>query len=334
MQYSLAQTKNCSISRGHGQPDLVLIKGLEHHREMELAVSEFQVPKPLDAPPVNERALVSRLRAQGQAELGEFGVLQAALDVAAYARLQSNQPLPDFAEIIEKLNALARDAGDWVAVYNALPPAEEQVDWLRQVVVSRGGFSGATQNYDASENADIVSVVENRRGLPVSLGVIYIHLGRSCGFEIEGLNFPGHFLLRIKSDQGSVIFDPFNDAQLLEPQDLRATLKRFHGPGAEMDLSFTRAVSDRDVLFRMQNNLKIRALRESRLEDAVLIIERMLLVNPGNGVLWQEAGLTHQRLGNLRAAVLAFENAVETMQEPALSVQVQTLLDEARRQLN
>ena len=101
-----------------------------------------------------------------------------------------------------------------------------------------------------------------------------------------------------------------------------------------MDLSFTRSVRDRDVLTRMQNNLKIRALRESRLEDAILVLERLLLLEPGNGVFWQEAGLIHQRLGNLRAAVLAFENAVETMQEPALSVRVQSLLDEVRSQLN
>ena len=93
-------------------------------------------------------------------------------------------------------------------------------------------------------------------------------------------------------------------------------------------------VRDRDVLIRMQNNLKIRALRESRLEDAVLVLERLLLLEPGNGVFWQETGLIHQRLGNLRAAVLAFENAVETMQEPALSIRVQSLLDEVRSQLN
>ena len=297
-------------------------------------MTDFRVPKPLVVPPATERELVSCLRAHGNTPHGEFGVLQAALDVAAFARIQTNEPFPDFDGIIDQLNELARDAGDWVAVYDSMPPAEEQIEWLQQVVVARGGFLGATQNYDASENADIVSVVENRRGLPVSLGVIYIHLARSCGFEVEGLNFPGHFLLRMKSEQGAAIFDPFNSAQILEPKDLRSTLKHFHGEAAEMDLSFTRAVGDRDVLFRMQNNLKIRALRESRLVDAVLILERMLLVNPGNGVLWQEAGLTHQRLGNLRAAVLAFENAVETMQEPALSVRVQTLLDEARRQLN
>lgn len=297
-------------------------------------MSDFQVPKPLDAPPAIERELVTRLRAHGHAEPDEFGILQAALDVAAFARLQTNEPFPDFDLIIQQLNALSQEAGEWISVFGTPPPAEEQIDWLRQVVVGSGGFRGATQNYDASENADIVSVVENRRGLPVSLGVIYIHLARSCGFHIAGLNFPGHFLLRIDGPQGAVIFDPFNDAETLQPQELRATLKRYHGPAAEMDLSFTRPVSDRDVLFRMQNNLKIRALRESRLDDAVLILERMLLVNPGNGVLWQEAGLTHQRLGNLRAAVLAFENAVETMQEPALSVRVQTLLDEVRRQLN
>lgn len=297
-------------------------------------MTEFRVPQPLDVPPGSERELVSRIRAHGKSSTGEFPILQAALDIAAMARIQTNTAFPNFEAVIEQMNDLSRAAGEWVAVYDGPPPADEQINWLREIMQDRGKFVGATQNYDASENADIVSVINNRRGLPVSLGLLYIHLARCCGFEIEGLNFPGHFLLRINSPLGASIFDPFNDARILEPQDLRTTLKRFHGPAAEMDLSFTRKVRDRDVLIRMQNNLKIRALRESRLEDAVLVLERLLLLEPGNGVFWQETGLIHQRLGNLRAAVLAFENAVETMQEPALSIRVQSLLDEVRSQLN
>ena len=297
-------------------------------------MTDFRVPQPLNAPPTTERELTARLRAHGKSSMGEFPVLQAALDIAAYARLQHNLPFPDFDAVIAQMNELSHAAGDWVAIYGTKPPAEEQVDWLRQVMHEQGNFQGAMQNYDASENADIAAVIENRRGLPVSLGLLYIHIARCCGFDVEGLNFPGHFLTRLIGDESSAIFDPFNDARILEPQDLRATLKRFHGPTAEMDLSFTRGVRDRDVRIRMQNNLKFRALRESRLDDAVLVVERLLLLEPGNGVFWQEAGLIHQRLGNLRAAVLAFENAVETMQEPALSIRVQSLLDEVRSQLN
>ena len=302
--------------------------------KLDLALTDFRVPSPLNAPPSTERELVSRLRAHGKSSTGSFPILQAALDIAAYARIQTNTALPDFDSIINHMNALSQAAEEWVSVYDTNPPANDQVDWLRQIMQEQGGFVGATQNYDASENADIVAVIDNRRGLPVSLGLLYIHVARCGNFSIDGLNFPGHFLLRVNADEGSAIFDPFNDARILEPQDLRATLKRFHGPAAEMDLSFTRSVRDRDVLTRMQNNLKIRALRESRLEDAILVLERLLLLEPGNGVFWQEAGLIHQRLGNLRAAVLAFENAVETMQEPALSVRVQSLLDEVRSQLN
>ena len=297
-------------------------------------MTDFRVPQPLDVPPASERELISRLRMHGKSSVGEFPILQAALDIAAFARIQTNTAFPDFEAVIDQMNELSRAAGEWVAVYDTPPPAEEQIDWLRQIICEQGTFVGATQNYDASENADIVAVINNRRGLPVSLGLLYIHLARCCNFGIEGLNFPGHFLVRVHTEQGSAIFDPFNDARILEPQDLRTTLKRFHGPAAEMDLSFTRKIRDRDVLIRMQNNLKVRALRESRLDDAVLVLERLLLLEPGNGVFWQEAGLIHQRLGNLRAAVLAFENAVETMQEPALSVRVQSLLDEVRSQLN
>ena len=297
-------------------------------------MTDFRVPQPLSVPPSTERELSARLRAHGKTPRGSFPILQAALDIAAHARVQANLAFPDFQAVIDTMDQLSRAAGDWVAVYSSPPSAEDQVEWLRQVMEDQGGFVGAREDYEAAENADIVAVIDRRRGLPVSLGLLYIHLARCCNFDVEGLNFPGHFLLRLNTDGGSAIFDPFNDARILQPQDLRATLKQFHGPAAEMDLSFTRGVGDREVLIRVQNNLKFRAMRESRLEDAIVVLERLLLMDPGNGIFWQEAGLTHQRLGNLRAAVLALENAIETAQEPALSIRVQSLLDEVRSQLN
>ncbi len=124
-------------------------------------------------------------------------------------------------------------------------------------------------------------MIQNRRILPVSIGVLYIHLARSCNLAIEGLNFPGPFLLRMEAGDEQVIFDPSAGARSASPQYLRA-------------------------------------LREGRAGEAVQVIERLLLLDPGNGVVCQEAELLHWELSNSCAAVLAFEHAVATMQEPAL----------------
>jgi len=297
-------------------------------------VSEYRVPRPLIAPARTEAELVASLRAHRRADPLDFPILQAALDLSALAFLQADRPLPDFDDVIDLMSEMAHFAGEWVAVYDGAPPVGEQVEWLAQSVSEVGAFGGITQNYDASENADFASVIQNRRILPVSIGVLYIHLARSCNFAIEGLNFPGPFLLRMEANDEQVIFDPSAGARPASPQDLRALLKRHHGDAAELDLSFTRGISDMDVLIRMENATKMRALREGRAGEAVQVIERLLLLDPGNGVVWQEAGLLHWELGNSRAAVLAFEHAVATMQEPALCSRVQSLLDEALCQLN
>jgi regulator of sirC expression with transglutaminase-like and TPR domain len=299
-----------------------------------LFVSEHRVPRPLIAPARTEAELVSSLRAHRRADPLDFPILQTALDLSALACLQADRPLPDFGDVIDLMNEMAHFAGEWVAVYDGAPPVGEQVEWLAQSVSEVGAFRGIAQNYDASENADFASVIQNRRILPVSIGVLYIHLARSCNFAVEGLNFPGPFLLRMEAGDEQVIFDPSAGARPASPQDLRALLKRHHGEAAELDLSFTRGISDMDVLIRMENATKMRALREGRASEAVQVIERLLLLDPGNGVVWQEAGLLHWELGNTRAAVLAFEHAVATMQEPALCSRVQSLLDEALCQLN
>lgn len=301
---------------------------------MDEFVSEHRVPRPLIAPPRTERELVARLRAHRCTDPRDFPILQAALDLSALACLQGERTLPDFADVIELMNEMANFAGEWVAVYEAEPPVEEQVEWLAQSVMEVGAFRGIVQNYDASHNADFASVIQNRHVLPVSIGILFIHLARSCNFSIEGLNFPSSFLLRMEAEDGSVIFDPSTGATPVAAHDLRTILKRHCGETAELDLSFTRGISDMDVTIRMENAIKLRALREGRMAEAIQVIERLLLLDPGNGVVWKEAGLLHWELGNTRAAVLAFEHAVATMQEPALCSRVQSLLDEALCQLN
>ena len=79
---------------------------------------------------------------------------------------------------------------------------------------------GDTVTYDHLDNADIISVCERRRGLPVALGVIYIDVAKRCGLDVRGLDFPGHFLLRIETADGPVVIDPFDGGQLVEPSDL------------------------------------------------------------------------------------------------------------------
>ena len=100
--------------------------------------------------------------------------------------------------------------------------AEDGARALATLLVGRYGYDGDRLPYDDPQNADFIAVIDRRRGLPVALGILYIHAARAAGFEAVGLNSPGHFLLRITLRSGEALIDPFNGGAALERESLGA----------------------------------------------------------------------------------------------------------------
>jgi len=131
------------------------------------------------------------------------------------------------------------------------------------------------------------------------------------------------------------IIDPFNGGQPRDAVALRALLKAMAGPEAELRPDHTRPVGCRDVLLRLQNNIKQRHVREERSAEALAVVETMLMIAPDRAGLWREAGILHSHLDNMRAAIIAFEHYLE-LAAPADPARhdVAELLRQLRRQLN
>src|SRR3546814_4700292 len=143
------------------------------------------------------------------------------------------------------------------------------------VLVERYGYRGDGETYDDMVNANLMRVIDRRRGLPVALGILYLHGARAQGWAICGLNFPGHFLLRLDLGAERSIIDPFNGGQTRDAVALRALLKGMAGENAELRPEHTRPVGCRDVLLRLQNNIKLRYVQEERSVDALAILEKI-----------------------------------------------------------
>ena len=114
-----------------------------------------------------------------------------------------------------------------------------------------------------------------RVGLPVSLGILYIHAARAQGWAVDGLAFPGHFLVRMDEGDRRVIVDPFHQGQALEAGHLRGLLKQFQGADVELAPAHYAPVGNRAILLRLQNNIKSRALQAGDGARAAAILERM-----------------------------------------------------------
>lgn len=238
----------------------------------------------------------------------------------------------EVAEGLEMLDAFGKDLARRMG--SAPPDAATAADCLAGILHLEAGFTGDSDSYDDLRNANLFRVLERKRGLPVALGIIYIHVGRAAGLNVDGLAFPGHFLVRVETAGSRVVVDPFFDGIQRDAPSLRELLKTMQGVGSELSAEHYETVADRDVLFRLQNNIKARLVDGDRLSEAANVVETMVMMRPGEPSLWRDAGVLHANAGNLRAAIEAFGHFMDLETRDSARLQVQALVDDLRRRLN
>jgi regulator of sirC expression with transglutaminase-like and TPR domain len=180
---------------------------------------------------------------------------------------------------------------------------EMRVACVSRVLSEDLGYEGDTSTYDDPQNANLMRVMDRRKGLPVALGILYIHAARGQNWWAEGLNFPNHFLIRIRIGPNQAILDPFHHGRFMDAPALRGLLRDMTGGKAELTPAATESVSDRRVLLRLQNNIKLRLYQNERFTEALAVLERMRLLAPDLIDFQREAGMVNARIGNLRAAI-------------------------------
>jgi regulator of sirC expression with transglutaminase-like and TPR domain len=200
------------------------------------------------------------------------------------------------------------------------------------------GFAGDSTTYDDLQNADFARVLERRKGLPVALGIIYIHVARALGREAAGLNFPGHFLIRVGEGRERAILDPFHAGRSCEAADLRELIQSVRGEQAELSPEHLREVSDSEVLLRLQNNIKLRLLKRDDMPGAIAALDSMLAIAPDRAELWFETGVLAAQAERPTAAIAALERFLALADGNAAAEEARygaaALLQKLRQRLN
>lgn len=217
-----------------------------------------------------------------------------ALDVAAVALALSAADHPD-----ADLAGARRHLAELAAPLGTAGPDPAA---LSGRIAGHYGYLGDSETYDDARNADLIEVIGRRRGLPVALGVIYMHVARAQGWSIAGLNFPGHFLLRLGAGAGGIVIDPFFAGRVLGMADIRELLARMAGPDVSLQPSHLAAVPARHVLMRLLNNIKLRALQAGDRARADEILRRVTLFAPAEAAPWLERADLAAHAGNLLRA--------------------------------
>ncbi|UCH74985.1 MAG: transglutaminase family protein [Rhodospirillales bacterium] len=239
------------------------------------------------------------------------------IDIAGVALVLAglDRPGVPLARYHDHLDLLAEDLRRASADAESI---EARILAVREVLFAAYGYEGDRRTYDDLQNANLMRVIDRRRGLPVALGILCIHAARAQGWEIGGLAFPGHFLLRMDHLGQRAILDPFAKCAPQTASDLRALLKAQGDESAELRPEHHHAVSDRTVLVRLQNNIRLRQSRSGDQKAAARTLERMLWIAPDDKMMWREKALLDAQLGRIDTAVAALEEYIsrETLDGP------------------
>ena len=278
---------------------------------------------------IHQPAPIAELEAAGRISEDALDIGDVALALAAVANPEARRE--PYRRHLEKLSA---EVAAYVSGHRGPAPLLLRHEALVQVIHKRYGYVGTEDCFDDIEAANLMRVIDRRGGLPVAIGILYLHAARHMGWPAAGVDFPGRFLLRLDSDEGRLIFDAFEGGATLTAPDLRKLLKAMAGPNAELNPMHYRKASPRAVLLRLQNNIKIRQLGAQRLGAALKTLETMVALAPNDAALWSEVGALHARLDQIPAAIAALEECLRHSGTEQARYQASTLLQELRSRLH
>lgn len=253
----------------------------------------------------------------------DFDLVHAALLVAAESR-------PDL-----DVQGELRRIDDWAAELKShVEPSFnnlQKLARLRNFAFEQLGFRGDAANYYDPSNSLLNEVMSRRRGIPLTLGILFLELGWRIGMPVEGVGFPGHFLVRLSGEEEDVILDPFRRGMIVREDDRRRMIAEITGGRLEYDDAMTASVTKREMIVRLLRNLKAAFLREENDAQALLAVERLLVLHPDDPEEIRDRGLLQYRLRHFGAALEDLASYLRTRPDAADRAQIEGHVGNLRR---
>ncbi len=245
-----------------------------------------------------------------EAKDDQISLLDASLLIA-----MDEYPTLDVAAIRSQFAELAQ-AADMAADGQSGPLA--RLKSLNHFLFETQGFTGNFLDYYNPRNSYLNDVLERKLGIPISLAVIYIELGRSLGVDLSGVSFPGHFLVRVPVEGGLIIIDPFNRGKSIGADELKFRASgsgEIDAPSEDELFRMLTPCDNKTVLIRMLNNLKSLYRSEKDNVRALRVVHRLVQMTGSvyerrdRGLLYIELGAHYAARADLSAYLVAHPNA-------------------------
>jgi regulator of sirC expression with transglutaminase-like and TPR domain len=252
---------------------------------------------------VRRRFAAEVSRPEGEVDLGRAALLVGAEEEPRQADV--GRCLARLDEMGEEARARAARAGG------------SRVEALNRYLFDELGFAGNESDYYDPRNSMVHQVLARRVGIPITLSIVYIEVGRRAGLRVEGVGLPGHFVVRAFEDEEGegVLVDPFN-RRSTDPEECQGRIDLIYDGRLELSEEDLRAVGARSILARMLGNLKAVYVRAGLYRRALAAVERILLLAPSDlderrdrGMLLAQLGRHHEAAADTQTYLNLSPNA-------------------------
>lgn len=210
----------------------------------------------------------------------------------------------------------------------------DRIRELNTYFYKEAGFTGDKQDYYLPDNSLLNQVLVRRRGIPITLAVIYLKLAAAAGLKAYGISFPGHYLVGIEDGQGQIVLDPFDQGQLLEREQLHHMLQQHMQAAVDepvLDKNLQPA-SPADTVVRMLRNLKQIYIEDQKVELALSCIEMILSIVPAAPDELRDRGMIYQHIEYTRGAIHDLTQYLELVPDAEERGVIEALLDSLQTQ--
>jgi regulator of sirC expression with transglutaminase-like and TPR domain len=229
-------------------------------------------------------------RPEGEVDLGRAALLAGAEEEPRRA---------DVARCLARLDEMGEQARARMAARGG-----GRVEALNEYLFGELGFVGNEADYYDPRNSMLHQVLARRTGIPITLSVVYIEVGRRAGLRVEGVGLPGHFVVRAWDEEGGegILVDPFN-GRVTDRDECRARLDLIYEGRLALEEGHLRAAGARAILTRILGNLKAVYVRAQLFRRALAAVERLLLLDPSDLEERRDRGMLLARLERTHEAV-------------------------------
>jgi regulator of sirC expression with transglutaminase-like and TPR domain len=245
----------------------------------------------------------SLIARQAFAELARLDETVFPLDRASLTLALEEYPELDIAAYLRQLDTMAARTEVLVGRDRSVT---NLLECLHEVLFVQEAFRGDTEDYYDPRNSYLNEVLDRKLGIPIALSVIYIEVARRIGFTVEGVGFPGHFIVRCLSGEREIFLDPFHHGRQLSIEDCQELLDRVYGGSVAVKPAFLNPMGRKNIITRMLFNLKGIYYQKEDHYRALAVVDRILVLNPGvlseirdRGQLYMHTSLFSKALADL-----------------------------------